>query len=130
MKMPIFLLDSSFGEVQDRSKDHLDQMSNKFILNLFKICAGRLEMKCRLEAPAIVSHTLIDGYKLVNVGGHFHSSHPHTFLSPHMIGSITLEALLFTRGKISASNIFCFRPRLSAVALISVDFGQCKVKRT
>ena len=41
MKMPIFLLDSSFGEVQDRSKDHLDPMSRTFILNLFKICAGR-----------------------------------------------------------------------------------------
>ena len=74
MKMPIFLLDSSFGEVQDRSKDHLDSMSITFILNLFKICAGRLEMKCRLEAPAVVSHTFIDRYKLVNVGGHFHSS--------------------------------------------------------
>ena len=62
MKMPIFLLDSSFGEVQDQSKDHLDPMSKTFILNLFKICAGRPEMKCRLEAPADVSHTLTDGY--------------------------------------------------------------------
>ena len=62
MKMPIFLLDSSFREVQDRSKDHLDLMSRTFILNLFKICAGRPEMKCRLEAPAVVSHTLTDGH--------------------------------------------------------------------
>ena len=63
MKMQIFLLDSSFGEVQDRSTDHLDPMSRTFILNLFKICAGWPEMKCRLEAQAVVSHTLIDGYK-------------------------------------------------------------------
>ena len=54
----------------------------------------------RIGAPAVVPHTLIDGYKLVNVGGHFHLSHPHTFLSPHLIGSITLQALLFTRGKL------------------------------
>ena len=43
MNMPIFLLDSSFEEVQDRSKDHIDLMSRTFILNLFKICAGRPE---------------------------------------------------------------------------------------
>ena len=63
MKMPIFLLDSSFGEVQDRSKDHLDPMSRTFILNLFKICAGQPEMKFRLEATTVVSHNLTDGYK-------------------------------------------------------------------
>ena len=43
MKMPIFLLDSSFEEVHDRSKDHLDPMSRTFILNLFKIYAGPSE---------------------------------------------------------------------------------------
>ena len=63
MKMPIFLFDSYFEEVQDRSKDYLDPMSRTFILNLFKICAGWPEMKCRLEDPTVVSHTLIDGYK-------------------------------------------------------------------
>ena len=63
MKMPIFLLDSSFEEMQDQSKDHLDPLSITFILNLFKICAGQPEMKCMLEAPEVVSHTLTDGYK-------------------------------------------------------------------
>ena len=104
MKMPIFLLDSSFGEVQDRSKDHLDLMSRTFILNLFKICASRPEGL----VPQQLCHTLSLMDILVNIGGHFHSYHPHTFLSPHLIGSITLEALLFTHGKISITTFFVF----------------------
>ena len=81
----------------------------------------------RFGAPELVSHTLIDGYILVNVGGHFHSSHPHTFLSPPLIGWMTLEALLSTRGKISAATHLCFRPRVSAAAFASVDQSQRKV---
>ena len=42
MKMQIFLLDSYFGEVQDRSKDHLDRMSRTCILNLFHMCKVNL----------------------------------------------------------------------------------------
>ena len=84
----------------------------------------------RFCAPAVASHTLTDGYKLVNVGGNVHSYHPHTFLSPHLIGSMTLEALISTRGKIFAATHFSFQPRVSAVALTSVDFGQRKVKLT
>ena len=52
-------------------------------------------MKCRLGAPTVVSHTLIDGYKLVNVGGHF-TCPSHYILSPHLIGSIIYLSLFFT----------------------------------
>ena len=106
--MPIFSLDSSFGEVQDRSKDHLDPMSRTFILNLFKICASRPEMKCRLEAPIVVSHTLTDGYKKVNIGGHFHSSITSHSLSSfdwfeHLGGSSSS-----TRGKLQQGEFSVF----------------------
>ena len=59
-----------------------------------------------------------------------HSSHPHTFLSHHLIGSMTLEALLSTCGKIPAAAHLWFRSRVSAATLTSVDFGQRKVKQT
>ena len=105
MKMPIILLDSSFEEVQDRSKDHLDPMSRTFILNLFKICAGRPKGL----VPQQLCHTpsLMDIYwsTLEYIFTHLILTH---FLSPHLIGSITLEALLFTHGKILASNKFLF----------------------
>ena len=105
MKMPIFLLDSSFGEVQDRSKDHFDLMSRTFILNLFKICAGRPEG----FVPQQMLHTpsLMDIYwsTLEDIFTHLILTH---FLSPHLIGSMTLEALLFTRGKFQqgANSVF------------------------
>ena len=73
MTMPIFLLDSSFGEVQDRSKDHLDQMSRTCILNLFHM------FKVSLFYPSWirdVSHTPTDAYILERLGVHF----THTFL--------------------------------------------------
>ena len=76
MKIPIFLLYSSFEEVQDQSKDQSwSDEQNIYFEFIQNMCRSAL----RFCAPAVVSHTLIDGYILVNVGGHFHSSHPHTF---------------------------------------------------
>ena len=57
--MPIFLLGSSFGEVQDRSKDHLDRMSKTCISNLFHMCkVGLFYPTCIRD----VSHTPKDAY--------------------------------------------------------------------
>ena len=48
MTMPIFLLYSSFGEVQDRSKYHLDRMIKTCIFNLFHMCkVGLFYPTCR-----------------------------------------------------------------------------------
>ena len=72
MTMPIFLLDSSFGEVQDRSKDHLNRMRRTCILNLFHM------WKVTLIYPTCirdVSHTPIYDYILERLGVHF----IHTF---------------------------------------------------
>ena len=65
--MPIFLLDSSFGEVQDRSKDHLDKMSRTRILNLFHMCkVGLIYPTCIRD----VSHTPTNDYILERLGVH------------------------------------------------------------
>ena len=66
--MPIFLLDSSFEEVQDWSKDHFDQMSRTCILNLFHMCkVGQIYPTCIRD----VSHTPTDDYILERLGVHF-----------------------------------------------------------
>ena len=79
MTMPIFLLGSFFGEVQDRSKDHLDRMSRTCILNLFHMC------KVDLFYPTCirdVSHTPTDAYILERLGVHFtHTFWRHSLLS-------------------------------------------------
>ena len=70
--MPIFLLDSSFGEVQDRFKDHLDRMSRTCILNLFHLCkVGLIYPTCIRD----VSHTPTDNYILERLGVHFIHTH-------------------------------------------------------
>ena len=47
MTMPIFLWGSSFGEVQNLSKDHLDRMRKTHIFNLFHMCkVGLLYPTC------------------------------------------------------------------------------------
>ena len=66
--MPIFLLDSSFGEVQDRSKDHLDRMSITCILNLFHMCKVNLIYPTYIRD---VPYTPTDAYILERLGVHF-----------------------------------------------------------
>ena len=51
MKMKIFLLNSSFEEVQDRSKDNLDPMSITFILNLFLILLKYVQVSLKVLHP-------------------------------------------------------------------------------
>ena len=59
--MPIFLLDSSFREVQDQSKDNLDRMSRTCILNLFHMCkVSLIYPTCIRDVP----HTPTDVYIL------------------------------------------------------------------
>ena len=83
MKTPIFLLGSTFEEVQDRSKYHLDRMSKTRILNLFHMCkVGLFYPTCIRD----VSHTPKDAYILNRLGVHF----THTFFveafSSHLDG--------------------------------------------
>ena len=72
MMMPIFLLGSYFGGVQDQSKDNLDRMSRTYILNLFHMCKV-----CLIYPTCIrdVSHNPKDAYILERLGVHF----THTF---------------------------------------------------
>ena len=66
--MPIFLLDSSFREVQDQSKDHLDRMSRICILNLFHMCkVSLIYPTCIRDVP----HTPTDVYILDILGDHY-----------------------------------------------------------
>ena len=126
MKIRIFLLGSSFGKVQDQSKYHLDRMSRTFILNLFKICAGRPEGLVPLQLCHTPSLMDIDRSTLEVIFTH-PSSH---ILSPHLTGSIITWSLFFsTRGKQSKRNL-CFQPRVFSEELTSVDFGQHMVKLT
>ena len=86
--MPIFLLDSSFGEVQDRSKAHLDRMSRTCILNLFHMCkVGLIYPTCIRD----VSHTPIDDYILERLGVHF----THTILWRHFYSFLDGDGAAF-----------------------------------
>ena len=79
MKTPIFLLGSSFEEVQDRSKDHLDPMSRTFILNLFLILSKYVQVGLKVLHPQQMCHTpLMIGIYRVNVGAF--STHLNTHL--------------------------------------------------
>ena len=81
MKTPIFLLDSSFEEVQDRSKDHLDPMSRTFILNLFLILSKYVQVGLTVLHPQQMCHTpLVIDINRVNVGGHFNHLITHILM--------------------------------------------------
>ena len=112
MKMPIFLLDSSFEEVQDQSKDHLNPMRRTFILNLFKICAGPPEgfvPQQLCHTPALMD---INWSNLEDIFTHLILTHlslliwlvrwPWRLFSPHM-GNLATALSVFQSRVFAAS---------------------------
>ena len=85
MTMPIILLDSSFGDMQDRSRDHLDRMSRTCIFNLFHMCkVGLIYPTCIRD----VSHTPTDAYILERLGVHLTHNVWRIFFSLDGVGAV------------------------------------------